>query len=42
MVEATAVGTKTDAESLGKEVAEKVLADGGEKILHDIRQQLSK
>lgn len=42
MVEATAVGTKIDAESLGKEVAEKVLADGGEKILSDIRQQLSK
>jgi hydroxymethylbilane synthase len=40
MLEATATGNKTDAESLGKEIAEKILADGGDKILETIRKNM--
>jgi hydroxymethylbilane synthase len=41
-IEATANGTIADAEKLGKEIAEKVLAEGGEAILADIRRVLEK
>ncbi len=40
LLEATATGDKNNAENLGKEVAEKILAEGGDKILDAIRKNM--
>jgi hydroxymethylbilane synthase len=41
LLEATAQGTTADAEKLGKQVAEQILADGGDRILRELRGQVA-